>query len=377
MKLSISERDKTLLCVVACLIVVFLSWFYGFKGFNEKKDALDKEIATLQVKYKDLQEKQENKDKYEEEAVVYEAYFEAMLERYATGTSQKDTIIFASELEVNTGVWAKSVTLNEADTIHTFGQISSSNPDKSGSVYSTDLKGLKKTTTYIYECTYDELKVLLEYFENYETKYTIDSISMSYSAEEELVSGSLTVSQYVITGKDREFEEIMIENVQTGTDNLFNSSTFVVAKGEENKGNTMLTDYDVAITLNSEAADMDSVVIGRKGMATSQITANYNGVVNATIIIEGENGAYTMSYSVGENKYPLENYEKGKSFNPGDSLDLIVYSSERENARDEAGVKLKVENNSDLTLNIKVINEDTAKPRFELGSTKGSVNVYQ
>ncbi len=378
MKLSISERDKTLLCVVGCLIVVFLSWFYGFRSLTAKTDALNSEIASLQAKYNDLDEKSKHKKEYEDEAVVFNAYFDEALKGYATGTSTKDTLIFASEMEANTGVWAKAVLLAEEEVIHTFGQITSTNPDKSGTVYDTDLKGLKSTTTYAYECSYDELKVVLDYFENYETKYTIDSISMSYNKEDELVAGSLVVSQYIITGEDRVFEEQKIENIPTGTENIFQSSTFnPSATDAADKGNSALTDYDLALTLNAESADMDSVVINRKGMVSSQIMANYNGVANILLTIEGEKGSYTMSYSIGEKKYPATNYEEGKSFNPGESLDLIVYSCERIDDKDLAGAKLKVENYSDLTLNIRIVNDDEKAPRFELGDTEGSVELYR
>ena len=377
MKLSISEKDKTLLCVVGCLIVVFLSWFYGFKNFNAKTEALERECAALQTKYNNLKDKAENKKMYEEDTVTYTYAFDETLNKYATGASQKDTLIFVSELEVNTGIWAKNVTLNESELIHTFGQITSSNPDKTGKVYTTDLKGYKKSTTYAYECTYEELKAVLEYFETYETRYTIDSISMSYNEEEAVVSGSLTVSQYIITGEDRIFEELELDDIQTGTDNLFSSSTFSSDVNGSNKGNSILTDYDLAITLNSEAADMDSVVVNRKGLASSKLTANYNGTVNIVLTINGENGIYTMSYAIGDKQYPSKDYEKGKSFNPGESLDLIVYSSDRVDAQDMAGAKLKVVNNSDLALNIKVVNEDAASPRFELGETSGTVNLYK
>ena len=382
MKLAISERDKLLLCLVGSVLLVFLSWYFGFRSFNEKTAALESEISTLQVKYDDLNDKKKNAGKYAQDAEGYELLCDAWLSRFDSGFSQKSTLIFTTNIESELGVWIRTVNMPDATLVYTFGQIQSTNPSTAGAtVYSTDMKGYKKTVTYSYECGYDTFKDLLAYVLDYDTLYTIDSVSCSYNEEDELMTGNITISQYAITGSDREYYEPEIDSIDLGTENLFVSETNPnrVAEAQDEFG--LMTNYDIALSLSSESSDLSSVVLGRRGLVSSQVSANTNDNVPVVINIEGENGEYTLNYSVGENTYPSDPMTFSKDtlavFNPGRSMDLIVFSSKRDGDADNAGASVTINNNSDMTLNIKVVNDDTAEPRFNIESAEGSIKFYR
>ena len=67
-----------------------------------------------------------------------------------------------------------------------------------------------------------------------------------------------------------------------------------------------MTNYDIALSLSSESSDLSSVVLGRRGYSSSQVSANTNDNVPVVINLAGENGEYTISYSVGDKQYPLQ-----------------------------------------------------------------------
>ena len=382
MKLAISERDKLLLCLVGSVLLVFLSWYFGFRNFNEKTAALESEISTLQVKYDDLNDKKANAKKYAQDTEGYDLLCDAWLSRFDAGFSQKATLIFTSNIESELGVWLRTVNMPDATLVYTFGQIQSTNPSASGStVYSTDMKGYKKTVTYSYECDYDTFKDLLAYILNYDTIYTIDSVSCSYNEEDELMTGNFTISQYAITGSDREYYEPEIDSIDLGTENLFVSETNPSRVVEAQDEFGLMTNYDIALSLSSEGSDLSSVVLGRRGLVSSQVSANTNDNVPVVINIAGENGEYTLNYSVGENTYPSDSMSFSMDtlevFNPGRSMDLIVFSSKRDGDEDSAGASVTINNDSDMTLNIKVVNDDTANPRFNIESANGSIKFYR
>ena len=58
-------------------------------------------------------------------------------------------------------------------------------------------------------------------------------------------------------------------------------------------------------------------------------------------------------------------------------MDLMVFSSKRDSDADNAGASVTINNNSDMTLNIKVINDDTSAPRFNIESANGSIKFYR
>lgn len=379
MKLAISERDKLLLCLVGSILVVFLAYYFGFRNINDKINTVENEINSLQVKYNDLREKANNAEQYKEDTQKYNLIFDGGLAAYDSGFSQKATLIFTTELEAELGVWLRTVSMSDATLLYTFGNVTSSNPSLSGAkVYSTDMQGYKKTTTYSYECGYDTFKDMLAYVLDYDTVYTIDAVNCSYDEENELMSGNITISQYAVTGSDREYYESEIDSIDIGTENLFVSETNPNRVIESDDDFGLMTNYDIALSLSSESSDLSSVVLGRRGYSSSQVSANENGNVPVTINIAGENGDYMISYSVGDAQYPdAEKAAMDLSFNPGRSLDLVVFSSGRESADDMAGAAVTINNESDMTLNIKVVNDDSQRPRFNVENVNGAVKYYR
>lgn len=379
MKLAISERDKFLLCLVGSLLLVFLSYYFGFRNFSDKTSALESEISTLQVKYNDLKDKSDNIPKYKQDTENYNRIFEGGLAGYDSGFSQKATLMFTTELEAQLGVWVRTVSMPDAALVYTFGNVVSSNPSANGAkVYSTDMKGYKKTVTYSYECDYDTFKELLAYILDYDTVYTIDTVSCSYNEDDELMSGNITISQYAITGSDRDYYESDIDSIDLGTENLFvsESNPDRVIEAADEFG--LMTNYDIALSLSSESSDLSSVVLGRRGYSSSQVSANTNDNVPVVINLAGENGEYTISYYVGDKQYPAADKTLvDLSFNPGRSLDLMVFSSERESDNDKSGASVTINNESDMTLNIKVVNDDSSNPRFNVESVNGAVRYYR
>lgn len=379
MKLAISERDKFLLCLIGSLLLAFLAYYFGFRNFNEKTEALESEISTLQVRYADLKDKADNAEKYKRDTENYNILFEGGLAAYDSGFSQKATLMFTTELEAQLGVWVKTVSMPDAALVYTFGNVTSSNPSANGAkVYSTDMQGYKKTVTYSYECDYDTFKELLAYILEYDTVYTIDTVSCTYNEDDELMSGNITISQYAVTGSDREYYESEIDSIDLGTENLFVSETNPSHVTESADEFGIMTNYDIALSLSSESSDLSSVVLGRRGYSSSQVSANTNDNVPVVINIAGEKGEYTISYSVGDESYPdTDKAAVDLVFNPGRSLDLIVFSSERESDEDMAGAGVTINNESDMTLNIKVVNDDSANPRFNIESASGAVRYYR
>lgn len=378
MKLGISERDKMLLCVVASALLVFLAYYFGYRNYTNKTEALNSEIATLQSKYDDLQAKQANVKQYKIDITAFEDEYERIMSKYDSGFSQKATLLFTGALESELDVWIRSVGMPDATSIYTFGNITSTNPSNSGSrVYSTDMVAYKKSFTYSYECSYSEFKEFLDYILNYDTRYTIDSVSCSYNEEDDIISGTISICQYAITGSERPYYEPEIDSITLGTENIFVSEENPDKYVEENEDFEIMNTYDLALSLNSAASDLSSVVIGRRNLISSQISDNANDVTEVVLNIDGSEGLYTISYTIGENSYPAENPAEGVVFTPGRKLDLIVFSSKREGNNDKAGVKLIVNNNSDMTLNIKILNDDEVSPRFNIEVNEGRVKYYR
>lgn len=379
--LEISDRDKKLLAGLLAALIFAAAFMFGYKNLTAMAEQYDKEATTLESKKKDLVEKNNNKEKYESDLKTYNDNYNLICSNYSNITGQDAVLDFLIRTEKITGSWLKNVTVSDPSLIYTFGKIASTNPSNQGSkVYTTDMKGFKTSVTLSYEATYDQLKEYINYVNNYYSKNTIDSIAMAYNEVTKVLTGTMTVSLYSITGSQRKYTAPAFD-LPSGTDNIFSSNVFVASavKSPDSTGEYILSDYDYFMMLNPSTADVDSCIIGQKNDASkaSILSKNSNDVSDVTIKFAGKAGNYTVQYKIGDTTYPAKNYEKGQTFTPGNTLDLLIMSSARISNTDKSGINLTLVNESDLTLNIKACNDDATNPRIKYASKTGSIKIFQ
>lgn len=374
LNVSLSEKDKMILIVLVIALIVFCSYYFGYRNINAMTLEVKQETEELTSKYKTLYPLYQKKDDYVSETKKLTEKYDSILEDFPDGMTQEGLIVLAKSIEEDTNVWFSSVSMSEIQPVYTFGQVTSTNPSTLGaSVYYSDFVGHKAVLTLSYQESYSDFKKMLEYFEKNESnQFAVEKVSMSYDEGDGQVSGSLDLAVYDITGSNRPEAAVEVCDVPQGLDNIFISRISAL-----NAASRIISDYDVYVAVTPYEAGKNSVKVGlnRDAMNKSVIGAEANAVQSATLVIAGSNNNYTISYKVGDKMYPAENYYDGVEFNCGDSIDLLVLSSARSSSEDKAAVKLNITNTSDKPVNIFVYGDDSANPRVSLGTTTGQVNV--
>lgn len=374
-----SDRDKRLLLILLIVAIIGGS-FWVFKKTSEGNLEYENQVRELTQRHSDLVAKNATKNTYIKNTEENTALFNKVFADFNTSLSQEQTLLFLSAVEKNTGVWLKQQSLDAVSQVYQFGRIGSSNPSNSGStVYTTDNVGIVTNSNVSYECTYDQLKDVLTYLRENGKKVTINSMSYSYAPATDTVTGTMSLSFYAIQGSDRPAQEVDIKDVFVGTGNIFASDTFVSNGTEVTYKDKIVADYDVYVIVNKTGADKDAVICGQSGDTNNQTVASSNvgGIENVTIKITGREGDYKISYQVGTSQYPVENFEEGTPFICGESIDLLIISSERAGTEDTSEISLRIINESDLAVNGAVINDDPTVPRVKLDETQGAVTFYQ
>lgn len=377
--MKISDRDVKLLYIVLSVAIILCGYFFGFRKLTAANEKLDEEIGKLKTRHATLRTMEANAKKYSDNTVVYNNGYDAIIDKFDTGYSQEYSILFIKELEDKVDTWLSQAGLAQTENIYTFGQVTSSNPGSEAGaiVYKSDYEGYKTVLTLSYQTSYDNFKNLIDYINNYKYKCTIDSMSMSYNDETDVVSGALVVSQYAITGKDRKFGNVNINGILSGTDNIFDSDIFSPGElANQIKGDNIMVDYDYYIGLSAVG---EGVLVNERGDMTGSkaLLSDANERQELYIRFFSEEGLYYAQYSLGDQQFPATEYDKGSMFLPGDYLSLIVLSSQRTGDDDLAAVDATIVNDTDMTLNIKVVNEDKGNPRFVVKSTSGDVVIYE
>lgn len=370
LSLEVSDKDKRLLLMLFSVIIIVVAYVFGYQKFSDKTDEYKKELRTLKTKVADLEEKEDNLEQYEEDIVKYKEESADIMMKYGSAVTQPSTIEFLNKIERITDTWVKSVSFSGTTQVYSFGNIQSSNPNYQGEkAYSTDLAGYKTSVTLSYEAEYEQWKELIEYINTYDSKNVIESISMSYSNISDKVTGTMTLALYNIIGGNIPVTEPVFD-IDTGTDNIFFSDETYTSDTSDS-GEYILNDYDYYMLINPATSTLDSCVIGAKADITNEamLSANSEDTQKVNIKITGEEGNYKAEYSIDGKKNSTD-------IPVGDTLDLLIMSSARLSYDDLSGIELTVENDTDITLNIKVFNDDTQNPRVYIKSTEGDVKVY-
>ena len=219
--MTISERDKKLLVILFSFLIIAGAYYFGYSKLVAQTETYNSEIITLRNKKTELSSKVANKEKYIADTTTFNQHFDETLLNYSNGSTQLLSIDFLNKLESLTGTWIKSTSFSSPVSIYTFGSKASSNPSaNTAKAYSTDMAGYKTTLTVSYQSEYDQFKNLLKLINEYDKKNTIDNITMSYDNANGYVTGTMTVSMYSITGKDRAYTDPTFD-VETGKDNIF------------------------------------------------------------------------------------------------------------------------------------------------------------
>lgn len=378
--MNLGDREKMLLWLVASVMIIVAAYYFGYSKLTAEVTKYEAKVKTAESKLRELQEKTKNKEQYERDTVIYNNRFNSILSAYENGSSQDHSLMFLRDIEKTTGSWMKSTTFSTTTPIYTFGSLGSSNPSLAGTrAYTSDMIGYKTTLTLAYEAEYEDWKDTIEYLNNYYSKNSIDNISMAYNPGTDIVSGTMTLSSYCITGSNRTFTTPTID-VENGTNNIFFSEVFfptVIGKNDT-EGSYILSDYDYYLLLNAATSDMNACVIGKKDDATGDTVLSSNDNIEQNLVIKfwGKNGNYYVNYKLGNKTYPTVNYGGGQSFASGDTIDFLIMSSARKSSEDKSGVNISISNETDKEVNIKIVNDDVTDPRVEFVDRAGLFNIY-
>ena len=124
----------------------------------------------------------------------------------------------------------------------------------------------------------------------------------------------------------------------------------------------------VTILLRGSALSMTFGIIVSAGGEDTYVTSGENKVVAVNLAIEEQDDKIMKTYSIGDKSYSTEVTTE--------DVTIYVKSSDRVDSDDKNGVKLNIENTTDLNVFIKVADDDATSPRFTVGRKLGTVVVY-
>jgi len=136
---------------------------------------------------------------------------------------------------------------------------------------------------------------------------------------------------------------------------------------------SLKSDFDMSLT--TYTSDLPTAGIYRSGVSYATLYADETDPVFIDMILKKEAGKYYYRYNTPLQYYPSQNgFEEFSPVNK-EYIVVEVYSTYRVNEMDNSGVKFRVENNTDLNLDIHTFGDDPSKPRLTLIKQSGNAQI--
>ncbi len=373
-----TDSNKKLLLVVAAIAILLIAYMYVYSPTQQDNDTLDSEIETLEARYNDLKAKEANREQLLQETEEYNQQFDEMLAYYPAELNQEVTVMFMKGIEEQFDFVNQTVALPRDSQFYVLGQGMEEGEQVVDEELITEDSYVCNTGEYSisYTGTYESLKDFMDYIANYRYRMNISSITATYNLEEGTCAGTVGLNLYSISGPGREADTVDVD-VPTGVDNIFvggsgsaSSSASVTYEYDSDNGESIITDNNLTIMLNDANNDAASgiIVAADDGDEDTYVTSNANEAVDLTISVYTAEGKNFVSYEIGDESYEQEILT--------DDVTIYVQSSERVNADDTNGVNVTVSNTTSMPVFFKVVDDDSASPRFRIVNRSGVVKVY-
>lgn len=216
-KMSINNRDKTLLFILLGAVVLFLVWRFVVTPMTERNAQLTTEANTLRQEIAELERIQQNEEAYRTDMANMNAEIETVFKDIPAGIKAEDKVVFTKNIESKYDLDVYGIGLQEDLLVYTMDE-KGDNPTDEGKVL------LSTNVTIDCNTSYEALKAVLRGIKNEGKKLSIASATFSFDRETGGLTGTLVANMFYLNGQGLEYVPDPIESVQIGTSNLFGSS---------------------------------------------------------------------------------------------------------------------------------------------------------
>lgn len=256
--MKVSKRDILLLLGFIGILAGVCSYFFVFKPYTEKTQALIAENNKLQGQIKSLQGISDNKEIYESEIDRMSKEIDDIYQVFPVDVREEDCILMAINQEIISPMTLSSISINQvidvdftvdtaynADREYTYdlgegdilgdgGGNTAADTTAPAANNSTGTYGMlrDRQTTYNYTVSYEGLKRSIKHIGDQTNRVAIESLTASFDNSTGLLIGSTTLNMYIVPyQEDKVYVQPNFSAVLLGTDNIFGT---IVINSEAN-----------------------------------------------------------------------------------------------------------------------------------------------
>lgn len=406
-----SERDKKLLVYLGAVIILAVAYFFVGRPYLDKIDQLTTEREQLEHTLAQKVSAYQKQADYEQGIADAIIEIQDILNKFPENNTDEKSIMFISETESEVAIWFNQVKFAEevrmmvnsteqtvdsvesAEQIIAEQQVQNQQNNNTGAYKPvlTNMYWYKADLGLSFQTKYDSFKDYLAYIRDYEDRMIIKEMELSYDELSGMVNGSMVLSQYALLGEGRELLPVETNVKTLGTNNIFTNedhggsildlladaaSDFInklmggTTEAMEAVRDEFGTDYFIRLNAATDIINGKTIGRGDDISGSTHIVSSDNSKEDIVFNVEGENGEYTVKYSIGNN---ATNDTITKE--PDGKIYLRIISSERLGNDDKVTAAIHINNNADIPVYVNIDNEDSSNPRANIVEKNGLVTV--
>ena len=405
-----SERDKKLLIYLGALIILAVAYFLVGKPFLDKLDAVNREKSELQNELNAKRELIARQDEFIKGIDEANTEMHNIIDQFPEDNTDEKSLMFISHAEQDIPAWFAQIKFAEtsenaiesasdqeaqaeAEAVASAEGEEASEPAPEAEVVEEsalkDLIGRNTELGLKFMTKYKGFKDWIAYIRDYEDRMVIKEMEVEYDSAGDLVSGTMTLSQYALLGPGRELPPVETEITNLGKENVFildgyspsildligqMASDLIesIIGGINGTLSNEQENYFINVTAGTDNTSAKTIGRAKDPSGTTYLTSDKNEKESVTFTLKGSDGRYHAEYDMGEFSVKDDDFQKDTGH-----VVLRVISSARKDGSDKSAISLHLRNYSDMPLVVNVENDDADSPRIEIADTEGDITVNQ
>lgn len=227
-KVSISDRDKKVLYIIAGIAIIALAYFFGFQKMMESKNELVQENIALNDEVTKLLGMVADKAKVEKETQDFRDETEKIIAKYPPEVRTQDAIYQLDQLEQGVKdlvLRTESFTMNQvffANGALTEGEVQDVAPTvpagdagSGGEAVQVPITGYKSTIMTNYTTDYKSLKQIIDFINKNPDRMAISNITVNQGAGAKELTCNMEINMYAVAGTEKEYNPPDVNQVRT------------------------------------------------------------------------------------------------------------------------------------------------------------------
>jgi hypothetical protein len=193
------------------------AFYFGFKNFSDQAKEIEAENASLDTQIEPLQQKVDNIPTYKSETAANNSKIKEIANKYGAGYTPESLIAKYMQMEEECDVVLSVESYGKNDIVYQDLNVDT--------VLGQGLTAYKSEVGISGTVSYDGIKNLVTFINDYVDRTTIDDISIGL-VEEVGYSINATITEYaMIGGDDKEYIAPEFDNAKFGVKNIFGDLT--------------------------------------------------------------------------------------------------------------------------------------------------------